>query len=245
MLHSVKGLYGFTVHASDGDVGQVRDIYFDDEAWAIRYLVVNTGPWLLARQILLSPLCVDLARWKMQELVVGPSREQIENSPDADLNKPVSRQMEEELHHYYGWAPYWSTGARILDAAVLEAGEAPSGMSNSDPHLRSTREVTGYHIQGTDGEIGHVDDFLVEASCWTIPYVLVDTRDFLPGRKVLVSQQWLRGVDWPASKAYVELTREEIEQSPEFDPDTSLSCSYEEKLHDHYGLMGYWYQSML
>jgi hypothetical protein len=243
MLHSIRGLYGFTVHASDGDVGQVHDLYFDDQDWLICYLVVNTGNWLFGRQVLLAPVCVDLVRWQMREIDVSLTREQVENSPDVDLAKPVSRQMESELHHYYGWAPYWRTGARGLVAAETQVEQAPAEEPRDSPHLRSTREVSGYHIQATDGEIGHVEDFFIEVSCWTIRYALVDTQNWLPGRKVLVGQRWLSGVDWAESKAYVDLTREQVEQSPKYDTEVPIPRRYEVELHDHYGLPGYWLNS--
>jgi hypothetical protein len=226
-------------------VGKVHDLYFDDREWVTRYLVVKTGPWLFGRQVLLSPLCIDLARWQMRELAVSLTREQVENSPEVDLAKPVSRQMEEELHHYYRWAPYWRVGTWAWVSGGAQAMEASSERTEGDPHLRSTREVNGYHIQATDGEIGHVADFFIEATLWTIRYVLVDTRDWLPGRKVLVNQQWLQGVDWAASKARVNLTREQVERSPKYDPDAPIDRSYEVLLHDHYGVPGYWLQRPL
>ncbi|MBN1641382.1 MAG: PRC-barrel domain-containing protein [Anaerolineae bacterium] len=236
-------MYGFTVHASDGDVGHVRDLYFDDREWKVRYMVVNTGPWLLGRRVLLAPRCVELVRWQMDELEVGLTQDQVAHSPHIDLAKPVSRQREEELHRYYGWAPYWRTGALPLIVAEPPPGAAPSAEREGDPHLRSTREVTGYRIQATDGEIGHVDDFFVDATSWTIRYVVVDTGDWLPGRKVLVGQRWLKDVDWAASTARLDLTREEVEQSPEYDPAAPIARSYEVELHDHYGISGYWLQS--
>jgi uncharacterized protein YrrD len=245
MLHGVQGIYGFAVHASDGDVGQVHDLYFDDQDWSICYLVVNTGNWLFGRQVLLAPKCIELVRWQMREIDVSLTREQVENSPSIDLAKPVSRQMEAELHHYYGWVPYWRTGARALVAVDAQATETSAEGSEHDPHLRSTREVTGYHLQATDSEIGHVEDFFVEASCWTIHYMLVDTRKWLPGRKVLVGHKCLSGVDWAESKAYVDLTREQVEQSPEYDPEKPIARSYEIELHDHYGVPGYWLNSPL
>ena len=245
MLYSVRELTGFAVHATDGDVGEVADLYFDDQEWTIRYLVVNTGAWLLGRSVLLAPLCIDIVRWHVRELDVDLTREQVESGPEVDLAKPVSRQKEADLHRYYGWAPYWDAGARVLTAAQVQAMAMSEDESKQDPHLRSGREVIGYHIQATDGEIGHVADFFVEATSWTIRYALVDTRNWLPSRKVLIGQQWLCGVDWAESTACVDLSRKQIEQSPRYNPDRPIAHSYEIELHEHYGIPGYWMQSPL
>jgi uncharacterized protein YrrD len=243
VLYSVQELTGFRVRATDGDVGKVTDLYFDDQEWAIRYLVVDTGPWLLGRAVLLAPNCIDIVRWQMRELMVDLSRDQVEKGPEVDLAMPVSRQKETELHQYYAWVPYWNAGARALTAAQVQAAATAENEPEQDPHLRSSREVTGYHIEATDGEIGHVEDFFVEATSWTIRYVLVDTRNWLPGRKVLIGQQWLCGVDWAESKACVDLSRNQIEQSPEYDPAKPIAHAYEVELHDHYGIPGYWMHS--
>jgi hypothetical protein len=217
-------------------VGKVEDLYFDDRAWTTRYLVVNTGPWLLGRKVLLAPRCVDHVRWRMQELAVGLTREQVEQSPEIDVARPVSRQMEAELHRYYGWAPYWGAGGRVMTAAQT----LPAPASEGDPHLRSTKEVTGYAIEAKDGTIGHVDDLFVGAPGWAIRYAVVDTRNWLPGRKVLIGQQWLCGVDWAKAVACVDLTREQVKQSPAYDPETPVARDYEAALHAHYGLPRYW-----
>jgi hypothetical protein len=243
----MSALEGFTVHATDGDVGTLQDLYFDDQEWKIRYLVVGTGPWLLGRQVLLAPLCVDLVRWQMRELIVDLTREQVEKSPEVDLAQPVSRQMEAKLHQYYRWAPYWRTGARALAAAQAEEATAADEASEAErragaPALRSAQEVAGYDIQASDGEIGHIDDFFIDVTYWAIRYLLVDTRDWLPGKQVLVSREWLQAIDWARSQARVGLTRQEIKSSPEYDPDVPVARSYEVELYEHYGVPGYWLQ---
>lgn len=212
MLHNIKGILGFTVRASDGDVGQVSDLYLDDREWIVRYLIVETGPWLLGRQVLLLPEMVDLPRWQAGEFPVDLTQEQVRNSPDVDLAKPVSRQMEQEVYDYYRWVPYWRTGARALAAAV--EAQAERERDRGDPHLRSAKEVMGYRVQARDGEIGYIKDFFLEPDHWAIRYVLVNTRNWLPGRDVLIAQQCLNKVDWAESKAYVDLSRQQVQESP-------------------------------
>jgi hypothetical protein len=243
MLHSVKEILGFTVHATDGDVGHVYDLYVDDVDWTVRYFVINTGPWLLGRQVLLLPGMFDVSRWQAGEFPIDLTREQVEKSPKVDLAKPVSRQVEEELHGYYRWTPYWRSGGRAL-AAAKEAQAEQEG-EGGDPHLRSVREVIGYHIQARDGEIGHIKDFFLGGEDWVIRYVLVNTRNWLPGRDVLIAQQCLIRVDWAESKAHVDLTRQQVRESPEYSVETPIVREYERELLRHYNVPEYWLQKPL
>jgi hypothetical protein len=151
--------------------------------------------------------------------------------------------MEQELHDYYRWAPYWHTGGRALAAAAQAQREREPGMRDS--HLRSAKEVIGYHIQALDGEIGHVKDFFLQEDCWCIRYVLVNTRNWLPGRDVLVAQASMDKVDWAESKVYVDLTRQQVKESPEYNVKTSIAREYEERLLDHYDVPPYWIQKPL
>jgi hypothetical protein len=221
----------------------VHDLYLNDEDWTARYLVVETGSWLSRRKVLLAAALADVPRWQAGEFPVDLTREQVRNSPEIDLAAPVSRQMEQELHDYYRWVPYWRTGGRALAAAAK--AQAEQTQETGDPHLRSAQEVIGYHIQALDGEIGHVKDFFLEGDCWCIRYVLVNTRNWLPGRDVLVAQASLDKVDWAASKVYVDLRRQQVKESPEYDANNPIAREYEERLHQHYDLPPYWMQKPL
>jgi hypothetical protein len=235
MLRSIKSLRGYPLRAKDGDVGKVREFYFDDRFWTVRYLVADAGPWPANRLVLLSTACLGNPDWEAKLFPVGLTREQVKKSPPISADEPVSRQMEIDLHGYYGWPPYWHGGAYIA-AAQLQAKQE----SNGDPHLRSTREVIGYHIHATDGEIGHVDDFVVDDEAWTIRYMVVDTRNWLPGKKVLVAPQWAASVDWVGRQVSVDLDRDTIKGGPEFDPSLPVNREYEVRLYDYYGRPQYW-----
>jgi sporulation protein YlmC with PRC-barrel domain len=239
MQRSVESLYGYSIRATDGDIGKIHEFYFDDETWTIRYLVVDTGSWLLGRRVLLSTAAVDEPGPEKLEFPVALTKEQVERSPHISSDKPVSRQMEENLHTYYGWIPYW-TGAGA--AAAATAAEMTATKEPGDPHLRSTREVTNYHIHATDGEIGHVEDFIVEGTTWIIRYMIVNTRNWLPGRSVLVAPAWVSKVSWAESKVSVDLDKEMIKNSPEFDPSAAVNREYELRLYDYYGRPKYWTQ---
>lgn len=264
MLRRFEDLRGFNLRATDGDVGQITDLYFGDDDWQVCYIIVDTGSWLLGRKVLISPHVAHPPLWEERVLPVDLTKEQVENSPDIDLEQPVSRQHQIALHSYYGWPAYWAGGAMlgptgvmpmdypatgaglaaeqtyIVDDETPVEGDLSAAHADEDPHLRSAKEVTGYHIQATDGEIGHVDDFFVSETEWNIQYVMVDTRNWLPGRKVLILPDSIREIDWEGSQVFVDHTRDEIKESPEFDPRGSLDRTYETSFHDYYGRPYYW-----
>jgi hypothetical protein len=260
VLQSVNELKGQAIQARDGELGVVDQFLFDDERWAIRYLVVETGK-LLGRKVLISPISID-RKQKSDGLTLALTKEQIRNSPDIDTDKPVSRQHETQYFDYYGYPYYWGgrsmwggtaypvgdpspTGSlgfpdRIQGQAGTAATARPQPAEKEDPHLRSTKEVIGYYIEATDGNIGHVEDFLIDDDVWAIRYIVVDTVNWWPGKKVLVAPQWIKDVSWTESRVYVNLTRERIKNAPEYDPTALLDRAYEDKLYEHYGSPKYW-----
>lgn len=238
MFRSLKELVGYGIHAADGEIGKVHDFYFDDQAWIVRYLVVDTGGWLSSRKVLVAPAVLDTPNWESKAFPVRLTKEQVEKSPSIDLDKPVSRQMEEELHKYYGWKPYWRDARARAAVRVIE--RSMEDESSGDLSLRSANEVIGYDIQASDGEIGHAADLIVDDEVWVIRYIVVDTHDWLPGEKVLVSPSWAGPVTWPERNIYVGLSKEMVKNSPEFDPSAPVNREYELRLYDYYGRPKYW-----
>ncbi len=121
--------------------------------------------------------------------------------------------------------------------AVLRDAESVEGVTQedpADPHLQSTRDVTGCGIQARNGHIGHVDDFILDDQAWQIRYIVADTRDWLPGKKVLIAPKWIRRVAWEESRVDVGLPKETIKNAPEFDPHEAIDKEYEERLHSYY-----------
>jgi hypothetical protein len=198
-------------------------------------MVADTGNWLSDRSVLLSTTTLGAPDWEARVFPVRLTMEQVEKSPPISADEPVSRQMEVDLHGYYSWPPYWNAAAYVA-AAQANADKKRRG----DPHLRSTREVIGYHIHATDEQIGHVDDFIVEDEAWVMRYMVVDTRNWLPGKKVLVAPQWTASVDWVGRQVNVDLDKETIEKGPEFDPSLPVNREYEVRLYDYYGRPHYW-----
>jgi hypothetical protein len=250
MLWNASSLIGYAIEATDGAIGSVDNLLFDDRSWAIRWLVVDTGVWLPGRHVLLPPSRLDEPDVAHRRFPVRLTRRQVEGSPDLDTDAPVSRQYETELYSYYGWTPYWVGGyaplggivAPVAQPPLMTAGSKPGIVvtDQGDPHLRATREVSGYDVHAADGDIGHVDDFLVDSDDWTIRYAVADTMNWWPGKKVLLAPQWLKGIDWVEGAVRANMTREAIRNAPEYDPSVTADRAYEERLWRHYGATGYW-----
>jgi hypothetical protein len=173
------------------------------------------------------------------------TKKQIEDSPSLNIDKPVSQQFEEVYHGYYGWPTYWG-GPFIWGnyPYILRDRkkwrDAIPGAKTWDPHLRSTQEVSGYHVHATDSEIGHIEDFIIDEETWAIRYLIIDTRNWWPGKKVLISPQWIDWIDWMEAEVYINFPSEAVKQSPEYTDESLLTRDYETELHRHYNRQGYW-----
>jgi uncharacterized protein YrrD len=223
MLQNIKELYGNKLAASDGDIGHVKDFYFDDKTWVIRYLVADTGSWLTGRLVLLSPHAFGKLDLVENTLQVKLHKKQIENSPSIESHKPVSRQYEIEYYRYYGWPAYWNGGALwgmggypvVLAPSKDEMEAHLQHHHRDDKHLRSTRAVTGYHIQATDGPIGSVSGFLVDDRSWAIHELVVETSHWYSGKEILISPDKIERISYEDSKVFVNLTKADIQQRTE------------------------------
>ncbi|MDB6025959.1 MAG: hypothetical protein JWM68_2182 [Verrucomicrobiales bacterium] len=221
MLRSIKQLYGDKLGASDGEIGHVKDFYFDDLNWAIRYLVVDTGSWLSGRQVLISPH--SLGRLDQPEKIVrvNLTRKQIENSPSIDTHKPVSRQYEEEYYRYYGWPYYWQGGALwgmsgfpVLEMPAIPVAGEPN-VSGAKPdtaeaHLRSAQAVNGYNLRSGEETVGHVCDFMMDAESWAIGQLVVRTGNRFSGKDVLVPTKQVQRIGYEESTVFVDLAGEPV-----------------------------------
>ncbi len=252
MLRNAKNLHGFTIRATDGEIGTVDQLYFDDETWAIRYLTVETGGWLGGRHVLISPISVIRADWQTKGVDVAADeksggeqpRYRYDISPFPGSTRPNSTgimgiPLTGVVPTLWGAAPY---PADLVTPPVLLVPSPPDDIPSdpADSHLRSTQEVTGYSIEAADGEIGHVDGFVFDDEAWAIRYIEVATRNWWPGKKVLVSPAWVERVSWGDSKVYTALTREAIQNAPEYVESAPITREYENRLYFHYGRPPYW-----
>jgi uncharacterized protein YrrD len=246
MLSKAKTLKGYQLGCRDGEIGTVKEFYFDDRYWTIRYLVADTGSWLTGRQVLISPYALIAVDRAAQHITVNLTKKQIEDSPSLNSDKPVSRHFEESYNEYYKWPAYWRGQhawglSPYLVGRDCEKWEKDMQREKAAKfHLRSTLDVSGHDIQATDGEIGHVEDFIIDDQTWAIRYLVIGTRNWWPGKRVLVSPRWIERVSWSESKVFVNLSRETIKQSPEYTEESMLTREYEIELHGHYNRPGYW-----
>ncbi|HUC64220.1 MAG TPA: PRC-barrel domain-containing protein [Stellaceae bacterium] len=258
MLWRCSELSGYEIAATDGTVGSIDDLLFDEVRWTLRWAVADTGGWLSGRKVLLPASALGRPDAGARRLPVTLSRAQVEASPPVESDLPVSRQVETDIFAHYGAPPYWESdlspgglGGGFLfppgttERLVIEPGAAGSEPDAetarmADADLRSVRDTVGYAIAAQDGRIGHVEDFLVDEAGWPLRYMVVDTRHWLPGRKVLVAPQWIRDIDWAARRVTVELSGDAVRASPEYDSRAPVGRSYEATLHGHYGRKGYW-----
>lgn len=230
MLLRSKEFKGRMVAGVDEEVGKVADVFFDDERWVVRYLVVETGNWLNSRQVLISPVSLAPDQPTGPTVKTRLTREQIRNSPPVDAYLPVSRQYEADHAAYYGYPVYWTGGGLWGPGGIPLGPEVPAPTrepepgsrqkaarqrDNQDTHLRSCGEVAGYHIQALDGDIGHLDEFLIDPRSWQIQRLVIDTRNWLPGKYVQLDPTMIKRVTWAERKVLVELTREQIKALPE------------------------------
>lgn len=229
MLQDLRELIGCKIGATDGEIGHVKDFYFDDRSWMVRYMVVDTGTWMTGRQVLLSPEAFGLRAFGKSPddpkvLRVTMSRQKIEDSPSIDEHKPVSLQQETAYYQHYGWPMYRSAesmsgvGAAfpiMLTPVDVKAATPVMEFTKNDVHLRSMREVTGYALGASDGDIGKVAGFLVEAGdgAWRIREMAVETGHWYAGKEIFVTTSRIVRISHDTSTVEVALTRQDIEET--------------------------------
>jgi len=252
MLWSASDIMGCGIDAADGSIGNVGDLLFDDQSWTVRWLVVKTGVVFTGREVLLPSSAILSADSIGRLISVNVTKQQVRDSPAIDFDAPVSRQHESSIYDHYGWHPYWGPHTYFApDRAPVvptpppesEAGPeraASEARDEGDPHLRSTKEVTGYYVHATNGDIGHLEDLVVDTDAWAIRYIAVDTVNWWPGKKVLISPAALTAVSWSTRTVNVDLTRERIRGAPEYLPGKSIDRIWETQYHDYYGYSHYW-----
>ena len=241
-LRRVRELTELTILGTDGEIGSVQEVYFDDRNWAIRYLVVKAGGWLVSREVLLAPAAVTEINDAHRTMKVALTKDQIRRAPPIEAAKPLSRDYEEAYFRHFQWAPYWEPGPTEWASSVPYPEMPPLPIDTTlpadapkNPHLRSSREITGYDIQAMDGAIGHVEDLVVDDETWTVRYIEVDTRNWLPGKNVLLQMMRIDHISWVDRSVAVMLSRQAIESAPAYDPSKLITPSYEVQLFKHYG----------
>jgi hypothetical protein len=252
MLWNASSINGYAIEASDGRLGTVSDFLFEDANWIVRWLVVDTGNWLSGRKVLLPLAALGQPDPARRKFPVKLTMQQVKESPGIDTDQPVSRRMEAHVYDYYGWDPYWGDGPyypRVggvtapFIAPLVQSKSKPRAQDLADiqrdfgdPHLRSIAAVTGYHIHATDGEIGHVEDLLLNEVGWSIRYVVVNTQNWWPKKKVLIPPRSVQEIDWAGKLLRLAVTRQMVKLSPPYDWTMTVDQTYEALLRGHYGI---------
>ena len=248
MKRNLNSLIGYTIKGTDGEIGTVEEFYFDDRTSTIRYMVVKTGRWFSEKKVLISPVAFQKPEWESETFPVNLTIEKIKNSPNIDTNVPVSRQQEELIRGYYTWPGYYGPGMYgywglgMWGYPMVSVSESDDEVQyveatehiDDNPHLRSTHEITGYSIHAKDGDIGKVVDFVIDDVTWKIQFLVVETGNWFLGKKVVISPEWIKEVNWQEQKLTINHLMEEVKNSPEYDASQSTYDTYEHSLHDHY-----------
>jgi hypothetical protein len=253
MILAETALRGYNLEATDGELGVIKDCLFDDRYWNLRWFVVDTGPWLIGRKILIHPSAVTHVDLESEKIFVNLTKRQIEDSPSATTDEPVSREWQNNLYDYYGWDSMWGNASYYIgypDIPLARGGpltlggetsdlhvpgsEHEYGLDAGDPHLRSANALRGYHVDATDGAIGHVGNFLFDDESWTIRYIVVDTKVWWFGQQVLLSPVGVRDIAAVDHAIHVKISREQVKSSPPWDPSEQIHQDYERRLQQHY-----------
>jgi len=245
VLNSVKNLKGYKLKCTDGEIGEVDEFYFDDRFWTIRYLVASTGQDSLKKQVLISPYALREITREEKNIYVKLTKKQAEEAPSPDTDKPVTLQFEEDYYHFFGWPVYWNGLFTWGDYPFIQMGREktkvqPESKKNWNHSLRGTRYVTGYKVHAEDGELGKVEDFIIDDETWAIRYLVISLGEWFADKKVLVSPRWIESVSFDELKVNLSLKMNEVKESPEYTPETMPDRDYEERLHLHYKRQGYW-----
>lgn len=210
MLLSLKQLYEKKLAASDSDIGHVKDFYFNDQQWAIRYVVADTGSWLSGRLVLIPAIAFGSLRQGADCLLVNLTRQQIENSPAIESHKPVSLQYQA----YWDGVETWGMGG--FPEALPPPHIIPSESRGDVLHLQSTQALTGYPIQTSEGAIGHVIDFVMDDRSWTICHLVVETGHWYSHKEIVISPKHIDRIGYEESKVFVNVTKEAILEAPQY-----------------------------
>ncbi|BFM11983.1 PRC-barrel domain-containing protein [Simiduia litorea] len=243
MLRSLNEINRFKLQGIDSEIGLCKDFLFDDEFWVVRYMVIDTNKWLPGgRKVLISPISLGDPDWDTYQFPINLTKKGVEASPQLEEHQPLSHKYEAELFKYYGYGAYWmgdnlwGTYAHptpLADAGVLEG---LTELKKEDRNLRSVKELKGYRIHALDKDLGHIDDFIVGDDNWRIPYIVIDTNNWLPGgRKVLISRNSIESVNWGDRSITVNLGCRKIENGPEFYPKKFADPKFEREIRQYYG----------
>ncbi|MCB8962474.1 MAG: PRC-barrel domain-containing protein [Ardenticatenales bacterium] len=221
-FHSVATLRDLPINGTDGEIGKLNALYFDDLSWQIRYLAVDLGNWFTEDIVLIIPDAV--IGLGTDQISLGLTRQQIKDSPPLRADQPISREYEARLYDYYQWRPYWypsvlpgEFGGVFAVPPLTRSQQAAEVPEASENHLRSTAEVIGYKAQLTDENTAKVADFIVDRTNWTIAYLVADTGGWFGHHPVAVLPTWIENINWVDREVQLDLSADTLEAFNQFD----------------------------
>ncbi len=243
MKYSLKDLKGYSLQATDGEKGKIKNFLFDDETWTIRYVEAELGSFLKEKRVLIPKEQLGQPQ-ENKHFTVKLTIKSIENAPDLGYDLPVSRKHEQELFDYYGLVPYWPANIGMFPGResmyypgqIIAPPKKVGKVEENDTHLRSFHEVKGYFIKAADDSFGHVEDLIIDDSDWQILYAIIDTKNLVPwSKQVMLPIELIDEISFFDKEAKINLTKEAIKDAPEYNPEDSISAEYEKVLKDFYG----------
>jgi hypothetical protein len=245
MLRTSEELRDYTLVSGEEKLGKLEDLYFDDRFWTVRYMVIDTGGWLIQRRVLVSPRAIQEVDGLHETIATNLTKTQVENSPAPDAHAPVDRQFEIAYNEYYDYSPYWIGPLAWGPYSAPRPPEAAAPLEEKaswDSHLFRVNDLTDftkYTVAASDGEVGRVSEVLVDDEDWVIRYLVVGTREWLPSKHILLPPQWTR-MNWEDTTLSVDLTRDAIKAAPRYDEGVEVDRAYEDALFRHYCRPAYW-----
>lgn len=247
-MKNLSDVESYKVVASDGDVGSVVGFLLDDERWTVRYLVVETGGFVGGRRLLVSPIGFRKRPNPHGRFHLGMTIDKVQKSPSIDLTQPISRKQEREFNDYNRYPPYWGlkglwgAGAHPSALVMRQGSSETLGDTNAamECRLRSDKDLRGLEVQGRDGEIGRISDFIIDAETWEVRYWVVATGSWWPEHRVLIAPQWATLTSATEQSLHVDISRESFMTGPAWNPAVPIGREYETRLYGHYARPVYW-----
>lgn len=256
MLRSLKEITGYTLQETDDVIGTCKDFLFDDALWVIRYMVADTGTWFKHHEVLITPTSMEQPDWRTERIPVNLSRKQIEESPPLDAHAPLSREYEITYHEHFEIPFYWlgadfREGIPNKDGAVEPVEDLPiddledqadeqQPSDIEEGSLRRAIEIMTYGVIASDGDVGRVEDLIVDDTNWVIQHLIIDTGNIIPGKKIMLDTSCIESVSWEEATLQLDLTKTEIEQSRVYDATEPVNREHEVRLYDYHGRPRYW-----
>jgi hypothetical protein len=218
MLKNVDTFKNNEVHASDGMIGIIRDLYFDTQDLILKFMVIDTQSWLENREILISPESVKRFNWDRNKFDLGLLKRRIEQSRVISIDEPAGPGGRKQSREYYFLSTYW------------DSERAGGNLA----HLLKDSELKRFDICLSDGRIGGTAGIIIEESTWKVEFIIVDADSMEAGKLVPLPAGWINRIDPKEGIIHVDLNKEDILNAPTFPAEELEDESNEKALYNYY-----------